>query len=208
MMKVGALHELPGSWMWTKPEDAMDREFIKPQINADERRFVNLDIQHLSEVYQGNSLLKSPQSTHRSQSLAIPATAYEPAPSSRQGTRMTKIGRIFTVLRVSSSSEASILYRIPSAFICVHLRLIFVSLSDRTRKIQFKLSLQSPTIPVTKYEKAAASRFRTRMTRIARIFTDRRASAQSAFYRNSSTFNCVHPRLIFSRKMNKQLAVA
>jgi hypothetical protein len=31
-------------------------------------------------------------------------------------------------------------YRIPSASICVHLRLIFVSLSDRTRKIQFILS--------------------------------------------------------------------
>jgi len=34
----------------------------KPQINADERRFVNLNIQHLSEVYQGNSRIKSPQS--------------------------------------------------------------------------------------------------------------------------------------------------
>jgi hypothetical protein len=63
-MKEGALHELSGGWVWTKPEDAMDREFIKPQINADERRFVDLDIQHLSEVYQGNSLLKSPQSLH------------------------------------------------------------------------------------------------------------------------------------------------
>ena len=29
--------------------------------NADERRFVNLNIQHLSEVYQGNSLIKSLQ---------------------------------------------------------------------------------------------------------------------------------------------------
>jgi hypothetical protein len=39
----------------------------KPQMNADERRFVNLNIQHLSEVYQGNSRIKSPQ---RAQSIA------------------------------------------------------------------------------------------------------------------------------------------
>jgi len=88
----------------------------KPQINADKRRFVNLNIR-LSEVYQRNSLIKSPQSTQRSQSLAIPATAYEPAPPSRQGTRMTPIGRIFTDRRASVSSVASVLYRILSAFI-------------------------------------------------------------------------------------------
>jgi len=74
------------------------------------------------------------------QSLAIPATTYEPAPPSQRGTRMPRIGRIFTDLCASVSSVASVLYRIPSAFICVHLRLIFVSLSDRTRKIQFILS--------------------------------------------------------------------
>ncbi|MCZ7402262.1 MAG: hypothetical protein O8C61_08575 [Candidatus Methanoperedens sp.] len=203
-MKEGALHELPGGWMWTKLEDAMDREINKPQINADERRFVNLDIQHLSEVYQGNSLLKSPQ---RSQSFAIPATAYEPAPPSRRGTRMTRIGRIFTDMHESASSIASILYRIPSAFICVHLRLIFVSLSDKTRKIQFKRSPQSSILPITTYEKAAASR---RGTRIARIFTDPRvsaSSAQSAFYCPPSAFYCVHPRLIFSRKTQEALAI-
>jgi hypothetical protein len=169
----------------------------------------------------------SPQSTQRSQSYAIPATASEPAPPSRRGTRMTRIGRIFTDSRASVSSVASVasvFYRNPSAFICVHLRLIFVSLSDRTRKIQYKLSLQSSTIPVTKYEKAATSRFRTRMTWIARIFTDRRASAstvapvdvahtygsrhtwRSAFYRNLSAYMRVHPRLIFSRKTQEALA--
>src|SRR5659263_461569 len=45
---------------------------------------------------------------------------------------------------------------------------------------------QSSAIPVTMYEKAAASRFRTRMTQIARIFTDKHASVsceRSAFYR-------------------------
>ena len=111
----------------------------EPQINADERRFVNLDIQHLSEVYQGNSLLKSPQSTQRSQSLAIHATAYESAPPTQRGTRMTQIVKIFTDLRESASSVTSIFYTNPSAFICVHLRLIFVSLSDIIQKIQIKL---------------------------------------------------------------------
>jgi hypothetical protein len=97
-------------------------------------------------------------------------------------------------------------YRIPSAFICVHLRLIFVSLSDRTRKIQFKLSLQSSTIPDINHEKAAASRFKTRMTRIARIFTDPCASAssvQSVFYCNPSAYVSVHPRLLFDKGVRK-----
>jgi hypothetical protein len=40
--------------------------------------------------------IKSPQSTQRSQSSTIPATAYEPAPPTRRRTRMTQIGRIFT----------------------------------------------------------------------------------------------------------------
>ncbi len=70
--------------------------------------------------------LKSPQSTQRSQSSAIPATAYEPAPPlRRRGTRTEHIIRIFTYLPASISSAASILYHNPSAFICVHLRLIF-----------------------------------------------------------------------------------
>ncbi len=58
-MKEGALHELPGGWVWTKLEDAIDCGINKPQINADERRFVNLDIR-LSEVYQRNNLIISP----------------------------------------------------------------------------------------------------------------------------------------------------
>jgi hypothetical protein len=106
---------------------------------------------HFSEIFQKNSLIISPQSTQCSQSSAVPAIAYEPAPPSRRGTRMTRIGRIFTDLRASVSSVASIFYRIPSAFICVHLRLIFVSLSDRTRKIQFKLShiiIKNGSVPV------------------------------------------------------------
>ncbi len=83
----------------------------EPQINADERRFFLLNIQHLSEVYQGNGLIKSPQSTQRSQSFAIPATTYETAPPSRRGTRMKRIARIFTDPCVSASSVKSAFYR-------------------------------------------------------------------------------------------------
>jgi len=81
------------------------------------------------------------------------------------------------------------LYRQTSAFIYVHLRLICVSLSDRTQEIQFELfpkinengltespqstqRSQSLAIPVITHETAASPRIRTRMTRIARIFTD------------------------------------
>lgn len=89
--------------------------------------------------------------------------------------------------RVSASSVQSAFHRRSSAFIRVHLRLIIVSLSDRIRKIQFELfpiinengqteslqSMQSSSIPVTKYEKATAARFGTRMTQMTQIFTDK-----------------------------------
>jgi len=57
-----------------------------------------------------------------------------------------------------------------------HLRLIFVSLSDRSHGLlkspQSTQRAQSCATPVTTFEKPAASRFRTQMTRIARIFMD------------------------------------
>ena len=62
----------------------------------------------------------------RSQNFTIPVTVYETAPSSRQGTRMTRIGRISTDYpRASASSAQSVFYCLPSAFIRVHPRLIF-----------------------------------------------------------------------------------
>jgi hypothetical protein len=66
-----------------------------PIINDD------LNIQHLSEVYQGNELIKSPQSKQRSQSSAISANKHETASSSRRGTRITRIARISTDTRPS-----------------------------------------------------------------------------------------------------------
>jgi len=99
----------------------------------------------------------------------------------------------------------SAFHNIPSAFICVHLRLISVSLSDRNRKIKFELfpiinengltkspqstqGSQSSAIPV-KYEKVAVARFRTRMTRIARIFTDMRAYVFDYFPSDQQTLS-------------------
>jgi len=55
----------------------------KPQMNADERRFANLNIQRSSEVYLD-------------QSSAISVTTHEKAAASRFRTRMTRIARIFT----------------------------------------------------------------------------------------------------------------
>ncbi|PWB50650.1 MAG: hypothetical protein C3F06_11290 [Candidatus Methanoperedenaceae archaeon] len=52
---------------------------------------------------------------------------------------MTRIARIFTDPCVSASSAQSVFYCTPSAFICVHLRLIYVSLSDKIQEIQIKL---------------------------------------------------------------------
>jgi hypothetical protein len=51
---------------------------------------------------------------------------------------ITRMTRIYTYPRVSASSAQSAFQRRLSAFICVHLRLIYVSLSDRTQKIQFE----------------------------------------------------------------------
>jgi hypothetical protein len=64
---------------------------------------------------------------------------HETAQPSRRGTWMTAIVRIFTDPRASASSAQSVFYRRFYAFICGHLRLNCVSLSDRTRKIKFEL---------------------------------------------------------------------
>jgi len=58
---------------------------------------------------------------------------------------------------------------------------------------------QSSAIPVTKYEKVAVARFRTRMTRIARIFTDTCVSASSAhLLKNKPQINADERRFIDS----------
>jgi hypothetical protein len=79
------------------------------------------------------------------QSSAIPVTTYEKATASRFRTRMTRMTRFFTDIL---DQFASAFHRRLSAFICVHLRLIYVSLSDRTRKIQFELFTIMKKLPI------------------------------------------------------------
>jgi hypothetical protein len=67
---------------------------------------------------------------------------------------------------------------------------------------------QSSSIPVITYEKAAASRFRTRMTRIARIFTDTCTLLKVHFFefiwlgRNSKILETLNNLYITSRLFN------
>ena len=76
-----------------------------------------------------------------------------------------------------------------------HLRLISVSLSDRSHGLL--KSPQSLDVHVISYEKAISSRLRTRMTRIARIFTDPCVSASSAYLlKNKPQINADERRLI------------
>jgi hypothetical protein len=90
--------------------------------------------QHMKEVE-----MFAPKSYLTAQNSTMPFTTYDKVAASRLRTRMTQIAQIFTDPCASASSAQSAFHRIPSAFICVYLRLIFVSLSDRTRNIQFKL---------------------------------------------------------------------
>jgi hypothetical protein len=99
------------------------RGFPLPKGNrdADERKFVNINILHFYEVNPENGLTKPPQSMQKAQRSAIPVTNYEKAAQSRLRTRMTRIARIFTDPCASASSAQSVFHCNPSAF----LRLIF-----------------------------------------------------------------------------------
>lgn len=105
-----------------KPIDKLDGKILKNKlhINADDHRFVNLNIQNFSVVCQGNGLIKSQQ---RTQNFTIPVNKYEKVTVSRFRTQMTRIAQIFTDPCASVSSAQSAFYRDPSALICVHLRL-------------------------------------------------------------------------------------
>ena len=74
---------------------------MEPQINADERRFVDRDFHQYSKDGK-------PQSSDSK----LPAIKHETG--TRNSTRMTRIGRIFTdiyYLCVSASSAQSVFYR-------------------------------------------------------------------------------------------------
>ena len=101
--------------------------------DADERRFVESDIQSIFVTEIDSNLINSPQRAQSSQRSFLPfEIESEKILQERNGTRMTRIGRIFTDPRVSVSSAQSVFYRdhspmknpLLSAFICVDPRLI------------------------------------------------------------------------------------
>ncbi len=89
-------------------------ENTKPQMNADERRFVESGIEHIFSDSYGN-LINLPQ---RAQRLFLPFEfESEKILQQRNGTRMTRIARIFTDNVdpcESASSAQSVFYYIPS----------------------------------------------------------------------------------------------
>jgi hypothetical protein len=115
----------------------------KPQINADERRFVNLNIQHLSELYQGNSLTdifdqcaslfhppnNKPQRSQRTQSRIANLCALHVI-YGRLTLFTAWLTRIYPYPCASASSAQSVFYYTPSLF-CVHPRLI-LSMLEKT----------------------------------------------------------------------------
>jgi len=96
----------------------------------------------------------SPQRTQRAQSTGIFKIFFEKTLTPRRRIRMKQIRRIFADPSVSASSAQSVFHWTPSAFIRVHLRLIFVSLSDRTQKIKFELFPVEEKIELSNNNKA------------------------------------------------------
>ena len=86
--------------------DAMDREFLEPQINADERRFVDCNLEHLSGVFSRKYCVNSPQSSQRTQSVAILAILFEKVQQLRIKRRITRLRPIFTDNQRASASSA------------------------------------------------------------------------------------------------------
>jgi hypothetical protein len=103
--------------------------------NADKRRFIDSDVQRIIIAEIDNNLINSPQRAQSSQRLILHLLSeIGNMLLQRNGTRMTRIGRIFTDAIdpcVSASSAQSVFYRRhscvknpQSAFIFVHPRLI------------------------------------------------------------------------------------
>jgi len=99
--------------------DAMNREFEEPQINADKRRFVGCNLEHLSGVFSRKYSVNSPQSSQRTQSTAIQAILFENVQQQRIKTRIIRLRQVFMDnQRASASFAQSMFHSNPSAFIC------------------------------------------------------------------------------------------
>ncbi len=117
------------------------KEKIKPQINADEHRFIESGIERIFSGFIYINLINSPQRAQSSQRLfPCSLSAIVNVQSQRLRTRMTRIGRIFTdnvdpCISAPSVKSAFHYNGLPyllysylpvncvPAFICVHLRL-------------------------------------------------------------------------------------
>ncbi len=106
---------------------AVKRLSKKPQMNADERRFINSKAYRSTGTHSETKFIKSPQSMVAKPFSLLLRNVQIP----RNGTWMKRIGRIFTDNSnpcASASSVQSVFYpnnsvNHVSAFICVHLRL-------------------------------------------------------------------------------------
>ncbi len=112
---------------------AVKRLSKKPQINADKRRFINSKAYRFTGTHSETKFNKSLQSIRSMQSMVAKpfSLIVRNIQTLRNGTRITRIGRIFTDNSnpcASASSVQSVFYpnnsvNHVSAFICVHLRL-------------------------------------------------------------------------------------
>jgi len=116
----------------------------KPQINADERRFIESGIQRIFVDDIDRNLINSPQRAQSSQRFFMHLMSeFGNKPQQRLRTRMTRIRRIFTDNVdpcVSVSSVQSVFYSIPSCTacickcICVYLRSSAVNILKTNQK--------------------------------------------------------------------------
>ena len=127
------VHALSGQLSWTHfreiiyLENNLKRDFYAEMCRMERWSTRTLQTKIQSMLYERTALSKKSENLIKQELATLREEDRETAPQSRRGTRMTRIARIITDLRVSASSAQSAFYRNPSAFIRVHLRLIFVS---------------------------------------------------------------------------------
>ncbi|MBU4186175.1 MAG: hypothetical protein KKC23_08270 [Proteobacteria bacterium] len=173
----------------------------EPQINADERRFVDLNLQLLPTVY---SKTKSPQSAQSSDVFATFALRSGKTTKPRRRTRMTRMTRIFTdhTFRNRQALSAKLCLSKYIRYLChqlwqkftpdeklqqivAELLLYCNSLTIGARNMQYHLRLMR-NLPHPHFgaahrkvrkDRKAQPQCGTQMTRIGQISTDPRVSA-------------------------------
>ena len=116
------------------------KKYNKPQINADERRFIyrlHLRLIDYITLQKAKSIAAMFFETFLARPRKFPKPQYR--------TRMTRIARIFTDPCASASSVQSVFHLNTSAFICVHLRLI-LSIQEKIIIFFYKLKNKADII--------------------------------------------------------------